>query len=512
MSEDMDKRVQKIVIVGRDAAAWVSALVLQFSFGRPESAVAVELVELPSRLEPQDAYGTLPTMQAFHSFLGLDESRLLRASNGLYSLGQRFSNWSGGDSSFFHAYDTHGISLSQVEFFQYWLKARARGMDVPLDEFSLGAAAARHGRFVIFTDSTRAFSKASHGYNLDAIPYLKALGKAALKAGLRHTAGELADVEIDEGERVRAITLRDGTRVEGDLFIDASGPEACLMRRIEAPGNFESWRQWLPCDRLMVASAPALEPIPAFSQVSAFRHGWTGIFPLANRTVLKAGYSSVSISDQEVMQALTTLTGLRIDGEVVNSEQAPGGRGAHWIGNCVAVGDTATSLDALDAIDLHLLQTGLSYLVALFPVNRLNMPEAAVYNARLASHMRGVRDFQAAHFALNRRFGESFWDPVREQAPPESLAHKLRLFAARGVVSTNEEETFEEDSWIASLLGHGLVPKTWDPLVERIPEQDLMAHFQRILKFIAGEVESMPSLQAQLELNTPQSRSDYIFG
>lgn len=513
MADGVDNRVRKVVIVGRDAAAWLSALVMQFSFGRgaADAEIEVELVELPSLLRSQDAYGALPTMQAFHKFLGLDENRLLRASNGLYSLGQRFSNWSGGDSSFLHAYDTLGISLSNVDFFQYWLKARAKGMNVPLEDFSLGAAAAKQGRFVIFNDSTRAFSKASHGYTLDAIPYLRALGKAALKEGLRHRPGELAGVEA-EGKRIRAVTLLDGTRIEGDLFIDASGSEACLLRRIESPGNFESWRQWLPCDRLMVASAPALQPIPAFSQVSAFRHGWIGMFPLANRTVLKAGYASAAVADREVMQAMSQLTGLRLNGEAVASVQAPGGRRAHWIGNCVAVGDTAASPDAIDAVDLHLLQTALSYLVALFPVHCRDMPEAAVFNHRMTSHQAGVRDFQAVHFALNRRFGELFWDPVREQAPPETLARKLRLFGARGKVSLNEEETFEEDSWIAALVGHGLLPRSWDPQVERMPEQDLMAHFQRMLKFIAGEVQSMPSLQAHLEMNAPQSRSDYIFG
>jgi tryptophan halogenase len=123
-----------------------------------------------------------------------------------------------------------------------------------------------------------------------------------------------------------------------------------------------------------------------------------------------------------------------------------------------------------------------------------------------------MRDFQAAHFALNRRFGEPFWDAVREQVPPESLARKLKLFEARGVVSINEEETFEEDSWNAVFMGHGLEPRAWDPLVELMPDPELMAQFQRMLKFIAGEVEAMPSLQAQLEMNAPQTRSDYIFG
>src|SRR5690606_7661557 len=119
--------------------------------------------------------------QAFHRLLRLDENRLLRACSGLYVLGQRFSNWSGSGEPFLHAYDTHGTAFGHVDFFQFWLKARANGLKVPLEEFSLGAVAAKQGRFVVFNNSTEPFSNATYGYHLDAIPYLRAIGKTALK-------------------------------------------------------------------------------------------------------------------------------------------------------------------------------------------------------------------------------------------------------------------------------------------------------------------------------------------
>ena len=165
----MDERVRKVVIVGRDAAAWITALALQRSFGRKDPAIQVHLVEMTSALRPQDSDLTLPAQQALHRLLGLDENRLLRAARGLFSLGQRFSYWLGGDSAYLHAYDTHGISLSHVAFYQYWLKARAQGMGVALEDFSLGAAAAKQGCYVAFNESTRAFSKAAYGYNLSAL-------------------------------------------------------------------------------------------------------------------------------------------------------------------------------------------------------------------------------------------------------------------------------------------------------------------------------------------------------
>lgn len=505
----MGNPIRKIVIVGRDAAAWIAALALEKSFGRQGAGIEVELVELPSRLRPEDAYVTLPTQQALHRLLGLDEMRLLRACAGLYVLAQRFSNWSGAAPPFLHAYDTHGISLRHVGFFQYWLKARAGGLKVPLEEFSLGAVAAKQGRFIVFSETTEAFSNASYGYHLSAIPYLRAIGKSALAAGLKHTVGEVDTVHRRNG-RIDSVRLVDGSVIEGELFVDASGPEGCLMRHVEKD-NFESWREWLPCDRLMTASGPVLNPVPAFSQISAFREGWLGMYPLMDRTAMIAAYDSRHMSDDNVLLTMSAVSGLRLEGDGVATATATGRRREPWIGNCVAIGDTAVIPDALDALDLHPLHTGISYLVSLFPVDRDDMPEARIYNAKMASHAAGIRDFQISHYKLNRRFDEPFWDAVRDMHVPDTLAKKLRLFEARGIVRIEEDETFQEENWTSILAGHNLIPKAWDPLVDGSPEQEQIANFQRMLKFIASEVEAMPSLQAHLELNAPTPASDYIF-
>jgi tryptophan halogenase len=504
----MDGPIRRVAIVGRDAAAWLSALALQLHLGRGADGIEVELVELPSALRPQDVYVTLPSQQALHTLLGLDENRLLRACSGLPALGQRFSNWSGSGPAFLHAYDSYGISLNHIDFLQYWLKARAHGLEVPLEEFSLGAVAAKQARFLVFNKAAEAFSKATYGYHLGAIPYLAAIGRGALRAGLHHSVGEVRSVEHAQG-RISSIALEDGRRITADLFVDASGPEGSLIRHLESARR-ESWKPWLPCDRLLVASAGVLSPVPAFSQISAFREGWLGIFPLMDKTALIAAYASDLIGDDEILHRIAALSGIRIEGDAVASGVASGARPAAWIGNCIAIGDTAMQLDPLDAVTLHTLHAGLSYLISLFPVDRGEMPEAALYNARMASHAAGIRDFQIAHFKLNRRFGEPLWDAVREREVPETLTRKLRLFESRGIVAMDEDETFQEENWTAIFIGHQLIPRSWDPLVDKVPEQEQIANFQRILKFIAGEVQSMPSLQAHVELNAGGA-SEYVF-
>jgi tryptophan halogenase len=485
--------------VGRDADAWLTALMLQLSLVSSTSGVSVELIELPSQLCPHDYYSVLPSHKALHKVLGVNENALLKTCSGLYVLAQRFSNWSGAENPFIHAYDTLGNSMDNVDFFQYWLKARKNGLNVPLEDFSLGAVAAKQGRFVVLGDSSGSFSRATHGFHLSALPYLQAVGKAALKAGLIHRTGTVKSVVVQTGI-VQSLILQDDSVIDGDLFIDATGTEAVLISQLEE-NNYESWQHWLPCDRKLVASAPPLNPVPAFSQISAFTEGWVGFFSLANRTAVTAVYSSRHTTSNRVLQKMATLSGGNISG-AVESQCSAGARKKHWIGNCIALGTAAVNLDAVDATDLHLLHLGLSLLRELFPVNKYDMKEAALFNEKMQSYATNVRDFQVAHYQLNKRIGESFWDDARQTPPPPALAEKIALFAQRGCIAMREDETFQEENWTSLFVGHGVMPKAYDPLVDKMPEQEQIEQFQQMLHHITNEVQNMPSLQAHVEMNS----------
>ncbi|HWE45026.1 MAG TPA: tryptophan halogenase family protein [Caulobacteraceae bacterium] len=487
--------MNRAVVVGRDAAAWLTALGLQRAFGRTGLEVAV--VEQASLLSQVDAYAALPTLGGLHRLLGIDEHEVIAACDGVYVLGQRFANWSAGAAPFLHAYDTQPMGVNNVDLVQYWIKARAEGMKVPFEDFSLGAAMAKHGRLAMDPDLSDGFARPAYGFHLDARAYVALVKARALRSGVRLIGGGLGEIHID-GERVVAIETKAGERIEADLFIDATGSEAALIGRL--PGSeFESWRRWLPCDRLLAGSAPRLESIPGFSQISAFRAGWIGLYPLQHRTAVVAAYDSSQVGDGELADALPVLAGARLQGQAFVSPLEPGLRPRSWIGNCVAVGDAAVSLEPLDAVQPHLIQTALSLLISLFPGNADDMGESAAFNAGLALNARNIRDFQIAHYKLNQRRGDRFWNRVRDMELPYTLAYKLRLFAARGRVALYDDEAFQAPNWTSILLGHGLVPRDFDPLVDLIEPQDQVLQMQRMLGFIASEVNRMPTLQSQLD-------------
>lgn len=498
----MSRPIRSVAVVGRDVSAWLTALALQRAFGR--QGVSVTVVELPSALRAVDAVIALPALEGLHRLLGLDESEVLAACSGVYALGQQFANWSRSRPPFVHAYDSQGAALRQVPFLHYWLKARAEGLNVALEDFSLGAAAAKHGRFIVHNDATDSFSKARNGYHLDAQSYVRLLRHKAMAAGAQRVAGTLDRVARTPAG-VASVTLNGGASVAADLFVDASGPDAVLAgRALEVP--FESWSSWFPCDRILAASGPRLKPLPAMSRISAFGAGWMGMFPLQDRTPVVAAYDSRRISDEEMARTASVLAGMAL-GDAVVSPFAAGCRAAPWTGNCVAIGEAAACLEPLDAAPLHMIHLGISHLITLFPVDADNLLEAHPYNEAVLSHARNLRDFQIAHYRLNERLDESFWDGARAAEPPPGLAYKLDLFAARGAVALYEDETFQEENWISILIGHGLIPRGHDPQADAMPREEQIQSFQRMLGFIAAEVREMPSIEAQLELFAPPPSS-----
>ncbi|QNN65152.1 tryptophan 7-halogenase [Sphingomonas rhizophila] len=206
-----------------------------------------------------------------------------------------------------------------------------------------------------------------------------------------------------------------------------------------------------------------------------------------------AAFSSAHIDERRLAKQLPALTGLPLAGDVVVAALRPGMR-SPWQGNCIAIGEAAASLDPLDAMAIHVIHAGLSHLIALFPTTKSSFPEAAAYNRQLRGLLTGIRDFQAAHYALNRRFDEPLWDAVRDAAPPETLERKSRLFALRGDVPILDEEPFDAARWTELFVGHGVVPESYDPRVDLLPDA---AHIQRVqqrLRDIATLVEAMPTV------------------
>jgi tryptophan halogenase len=479
-----------VVVVGRDAPLWLSAAVLRAAL--EPAGVAVTAVELPSRLTSASVHASLPALEALHNQLGLDESALMRSVGGSFSLGWNFTDLTSQAPTFFHAHGAHGAPINGRDFFPFWLKARGLGLNAEFADFSLTAAAAKHGRFVMPDEETEVFGRTDYGYHLPALAYAGALKSLAVRRGVEAFQASSASVEHGENGDLVAIDLGEGRRVAGDLFIDTTA-EGLLIS-----GERESWREAFPGDRVLTAQAPAFASIPAYAEVRAWARGWTVLHPAQNQTHVVQVYASDLCTDEEALQAASAASSLPLRDASVSASD-PGRRLSAWDHNVVAIGEAACVFDPLHGVDLHAVQLGLVQLLSLFPVSSDWRYEQGAYNNAMREQFERVRDFQQAHHALNRYGASDFWTRARQAAPSDDLAHMIALFRARGEIAPFEHDSFPADSWRALFVGHGVTPDSHAPMIDATSPELMKQEFRRILTFIKDQVERQPTHDLYLE-------------
>jgi tryptophan 7-halogenase len=291
--------------------------------------------------------------------------------------------------------------------------------------------------------------------------------------------GAIAGVELDGGRRV-----------DGDFFLDVTGEDGQLMSALAV--RQDSWRNYFVPDRVLVACGAPIHPVPVYSEVRAAAEGWVALYPTQMGTHICKAYSSTYLSDYGAREAATRIARTTLHGAVLRTCE-PGRRVVAWDRNCVAIGSAACVFDPIHSVELQAVQIGLVHLLHLFPVQADYDVERAEYNQNVRSAFERIRDFQSAHYFLNRFGSSSFWARAREQLLSPELTHKIDAFRARGDVAFYEDETFMIDDWQALLVGHGVMPESYDPAVERTSPEVIQRELGRLLSFIKSKVEEQPS-------------------
>jgi tryptophan halogenase len=144
---------------------------------------------------------------------------------------------------------------------------------------------------------------------------------------------------------------------------------------------------------------------------------------------------------------------------------------------------------------IHFLHTGIGHLLS--ELSSVLDPSAMrdSYNRNLAHVAEAIRDFQLAHYRLNSRFDEAFWDSARDVSGPQSLETRLETFRRDGTIRVAEGEPFQETNWAAVMIGHGITPGGHAAWVDQVPEEQHMTIMQRRLQGIAAAVNAMPTVE-----------------
>jgi tryptophan halogenase len=484
------ERVQRIAIVGSGATAWLAAATLARVL-KPEFC-EVCVVESPSATAGAFSQVALPSFHRLNELLGINEDDLVQRTGGTYRLGAKFCDWGRLRDAYFHTFGPVGAKLDAVPFHHYWLRLRRLGDPTSIEDYSTATVAARTQRFARpVADRRSMLSHYSYGFHFHAGLLAGYLREYALTHGATCIEREAVDVQVrGEDGFIDALQFNDGSQLRADLYIDCGGGRGGLFAKSFNSG-YEDWSHWLPCDRAAgIIAAAAGDPAP-YSECTAQPNGWRWRIPLRQSVDSGYAYSSGHMSDDEASAALLS----ELPGTALTEPRflrLSSGRPAQfWDRNCIAL--TGSDLEPLESTGLHLVQTGITRLLTLFPVCRFSPPDVEEYNRLTIMEHERIRDFLILRFKATERRDSPFWEQCRQMRIPDSLQAKIELFQRCGRIAMFDEEHFGEDSWLAIFFGQNLDPQDYDPLADILDIDEARAALLRMHSMVEDAVGTLPA-------------------
>ncbi|HEY7885793.1 MAG TPA: tryptophan 7-halogenase, partial [Cellvibrionaceae bacterium] len=87
-------------------------------------------------------------------------------------------------------------------------------------------------------------------------------------------------------------------------------------------------------------------------------------------------------------------------------------------------------------------------------------------------------------YKASSRTDSAFWRHCREMAIPDTLAHKMEIFASRGHLVMYEPEAFEKESWVTMYMGFDKAAMRYDPRADAMALEDLKKQLQAMQQAI----------------------------
>lgn len=423
---------KKIVILGGGTAGWIMAARLaaerQQIDGMPISITLVESSDIPTIGVGE---GTWPSMRGTLEKIGIRESEFLQFCQATFKQGSRFINWRAGHSdSYDHPFTippmvagaSLGANFQQAgspQSFSHWVCLQSHMMD-----------AKRAPKQLHTPDYAGVLN---YGYHLDAGRFAQLLKMHAVdRLGVKHIIGNFQSAALDGKDQIIALNLADGTVLDGDFFIDASGTHNQLIGGV-LTSEFISLNHVSPNDRALAIPVPYInqnDAIHSATLSTAQEAGWIWDIGLQNRRGVGYVYSSEFSTEERAREVLARYVAtINSDIDVSAARQLiikPGYRAAPWVGNCVAIGMAAGFIEPLEASALVMVELAAAYLCENLPATSVALKGIADrYNLLFNERWERIRDFLQLHYLLSERRDTAYWRYVTESVPATDRLNNL---------------------------------------------------------------------------------------
>ena len=410
--------MRKVIVLGSGTAGIVTATILKKYLDLDISIIYSEAIGIVGVGE-----GTTEHIHEYMEFMGFSESELLEECGAVKKAGVLFKNW----------------SIKSPEFLYSINTANTKGVgQYPYIYASMVANGIPSNRKEDFSTGKIANTNEAYQYHFDSYKLNEYLIKKAKQLGISFIQDTIIDTLVENNE-IQYLLGESEAKYTADFYIDSTGFKKTLISKLG--GEWLSHSKYLKMNAAIVASTPAVDNPPLWTEITALKYGW--MFSLFTQEHTGRGYvfDSSYVTKEQAKEEMQEILGTDISiGKSFSFD--PGALKEPWIGNCCAIGLSASFIEPLEASAI-----GTSIQQAFLLMHRLpNYTEETIqaYNKSVRSITNNIRDFIALHYISDRR-DTPFWRDVANLDLPPSLNSKLKLWSSKLPI---KEDFFGESNYI----------------------------------------------------------------
>jgi tryptophan halogenase len=446
----------KIAILGGGTAGWLAALMI--SKMQPQHSVTVvESSAIGIIGAGEGSTGTLTDIikNVYWDF-GCDEAEFFRETNATPKLGIHHINWGGPSQSYLAPIDGSG----KPPFGTYASIMHTLVHGHPFHTSTKLGYLIDKSFSPFYLEKDQIVSDGNYAFHFDGHLVGKYFKKKSTT--VRTIDAKIIDATIDERGFIKSVTLDSSEILEADFFIDATGLNRLLHKKLNI--NWISYSKYLPVNTAMPFLLPYEEDHVINPVTTAFaqKNGWVWMIPTQERMgcgyVFDSNYTSKEDAQKEVEQVLgKEITPIKfINFDTGRSEEL-------WKNNCLFIGLSAAFAEPLEATSIHSTIVQLYYFIFNYLKTDVdatcNQGSIKSYNVLLGKLYDGFRDFLSAHYSGNRKDTE-FWRDITK--PEKRTDRALRIIESakdRSIIDNDLDMIFGYAgsgiwNWILVGLGH----------------------------------------------------------
>ncbi len=463
--------MRKIVIVGGGSAGWMTAAYLNGALNNKgqNQTVDITLVESPDIPRISVGEATVPSIHHMLEVIGLDEIEFMKATDATFKQSIKYVNWlENKGESYHHPFSraTPGpIDRTGVR----WMESLR---DIPfMETVSAQTIISEINLSPKTMNGQPPPAPLKYAYHFDAQLFADYLNEYSVPRGVKNILANVDDVAVSEDGKITHVTLENGNKIKGDIFIDCTGFRALLIEKALGV-EFDDYRQWLLCNQALVTQFDYENHFPGvirpYTTCTAQSAGWIWDTPTQTRRAIGYVHASDFISPEDARRELLAYQGdgfEETDTRLIKFKV--GQRRKAWAGNCIAIGLSGGFIEPLESTGLYMCELAAVTLAEHFPHKDEDMQALAFrFNRIISNRYYEILDFINLHYCLTRRNDTAFW---REVQKPDRINDRLKAKLEHWQMKGPSQSDFEDQAFYGFNYNR---PLDNDPEIDERPPVD----------------------------------------